>query len=401
MIALKDGIRSLVRIDFQGRVHKHFRGTGATERCANEIHVLKVLEERGCPNVPRLLDSDPEENYIVTTNCGKSAEPTITKAKSDALFKELEEQYGIRHDDPEPRNVTYDQRMGRFCLIDFELATVLEISEAPSTHIDRAQWAAGSNQGRRHLTNQDSFLCFKQNSKGAIFSAEQGEAILPLPLTFFAVSDGVGGNRGGEFASSLVLSTMKHLLLEKGNNVVKEEEVEYLLQETHENLNKKAQQNAHAAQLSATFAGIILQGESLIWANVGDSRVYRWRDGELSQLSRDHNFAFRQWKRGEISEMQYRMHPRRNVLFDSMGGGHQRISPELGLEQWKSGDLYLICSDGIIDGLSDGKIKYFLKEDLSLESGETKAQLLLSKLKEEAVKNDGSDDTTLIVVEIN
>ena len=58
---LKDGIRSLVKIDFYGNVHKYFRGTDADKRAENEAYVLKVLEERKCPNVPRLLDFFPEK----------------------------------------------------------------------------------------------------------------------------------------------------------------------------------------------------------------------------------------------------------------------------------------------------------------------------------------------------
>lgn len=122
---LKDGIRSLVKIDFYGNVHKYFRGTDADKRAANEARILKVLEERSCPNVPRLLSYSPDENYIVTTNCG-SPVPNLTKKKSDILFAILEQQYGVIHDDPEPRNITYNESKGEFNIIDFELATVIE-----------------------------------------------------------------------------------------------------------------------------------------------------------------------------------------------------------------------------------------------------------------------------------
>lgn len=124
MKELKDGIRSLVRIDFGGRVHKRFRGTGAEERFATEVEVLKVLEKRGCPYVPRLLEEYPEENYFVSSNCGQLA-TQISKTKADELFADLERDYGIRHLDAEPRNVTYSPQLGRFCLIDFELAEIL------------------------------------------------------------------------------------------------------------------------------------------------------------------------------------------------------------------------------------------------------------------------------------
>jgi hypothetical protein len=135
---LKDGIRSLVRIDFYGHVHKRFRGTDADKRYATEVSVLKVLEERGCPYVPKVLEEFPEENYFVSSNCGRPA-PQLTKEKSDKLFAALEADYGVRHLDAEPRNITYSDKLGRFCIIDFELAEVLpfptELQESPAANI--------------------------------------------------------------------------------------------------------------------------------------------------------------------------------------------------------------------------------------------------------------------------
>ena len=121
---IKDGIRSHVRIDFYGNVHKRLRGTGAAERYATEVAVLKELERRGCTYVPKVLEEHPDEHYFVSTNCGKPA-PQISKEKADKLFADLERDYGIRHLDAEPRNITYSDKLGRFCIIDFELAEIL------------------------------------------------------------------------------------------------------------------------------------------------------------------------------------------------------------------------------------------------------------------------------------
>ncbi|MEY3393851.1 MAG: hypothetical protein RL346_87 [Verrucomicrobiota bacterium] len=121
---MKDGLRSSVRIDFYGNVHKRLRGTDVEKRYATEVEVLKVLEERGCPYVPRVLEEHPEEYYFVSTNCGRPA-PQISKEKADSLFADLEKDYGVRHLDAEPRNITYSDKLGRFCIIDFELAEIL------------------------------------------------------------------------------------------------------------------------------------------------------------------------------------------------------------------------------------------------------------------------------------
>lgn len=128
---LKDGIRSNVRIDFYGNVHKRLKGTDADKRYATEVSVLKVLEERGCPYVPKLVEEHPEELYFVSTNCGRPA-PHLTKEKADKLFAKLEQEYGVRHLDAEPRNITYSDKLGVFCIIDFELAEILPAPPPPA-----------------------------------------------------------------------------------------------------------------------------------------------------------------------------------------------------------------------------------------------------------------------------
>ena len=124
MHEIKDTARAVVRIGYDGRVHKTFRGHDAQQRFENEIRVLKYLESRDCTFVPRVLETDPEKLYLVTTNCGARVE-RMSDDKLKELFAELET-FGVRHDDPFLRNVTYRHSDGRFCLIDFELATILE-----------------------------------------------------------------------------------------------------------------------------------------------------------------------------------------------------------------------------------------------------------------------------------
>ena len=126
LTVVKDTLRAIVRVGFDGRVHKTFRGPKAAERFATEVRVLKHLEARGCPFVPRLLESDPEQLKIVTTNCGTRVDH-LDEERTRELFDELL-QYGVRHDDAVMRNVTYRRSDGRFCLIDFEFATILEKS---------------------------------------------------------------------------------------------------------------------------------------------------------------------------------------------------------------------------------------------------------------------------------
>ncbi len=123
MWKVKDTLRSTVNLTFDGRVFKVYHGPNAKERFENEVRILKYLEERGCPFVPRLLEADLEKLRTITTNCGSRVEH-LDAPRTKELFAELE-QFDVRHDDPEIRNVTYRQSDGRFCIIDFEFATIL------------------------------------------------------------------------------------------------------------------------------------------------------------------------------------------------------------------------------------------------------------------------------------
>ena len=124
MQEVKDTARATVHIGYDGRVHKIFRGHQARERFENEVLVLRYLEDRGCPFVPRVLEVIPAQLKLVTTNCGRRVEH-LSEEKMAALFAEVE-QFGVRHDDKAARNVTYRNTDGRFCLIDFEFATILD-----------------------------------------------------------------------------------------------------------------------------------------------------------------------------------------------------------------------------------------------------------------------------------
>lgn len=138
----KNTARATVHIGYDGRVHKYFKGPQAEERYANEVRVLEFLEKHGCNFVPKIVSKDDAELYLVTTNCGSRVDH-VSEGKKEQIFADLE-QYGVRHDDAEVRNITYSQQMGRFCVIDFEFATILSPGYPPSPKMEsvanRAEW---------------------------------------------------------------------------------------------------------------------------------------------------------------------------------------------------------------------------------------------------------------------
>lgn len=399
MKELKDGIRSLVRIDFRGHVHKQFRGTDADKRFANEVAVLKALEDRGASNVPQLVSHDHETLTLVTTNCGSPA-PLITEKKAHALFQELEEKYGIKHDDPEPRNVTYSQRQGCFCLIDFELSEILPTPTAiaeQKTDVLRATWASSSTKGSTHLSNDDAFLALTVNPESTDPLPDSGEILLEPSHLVLAVSDGMGGCEAGEFASRLLMARIRKQAGELYHQLETEADaqsaLDQLLRQCHRDITELSDQGCNTAGMGATLTMAWVSHDRLFWAHIGDSRLYLIDDSGVQQLTKDDCHAWHQWQRGEITEYAYRAHPRKSILSDVLGGSPHEPYPKVGSIPLKETQRLMLCSDGIMDGLWEKSIHEMLAEDLPV--AETVRQMSAR-----AIENDDRDDTTLIVAKI-
>lgn len=125
----KNTARALVNIGYDGRVHKTFKGPQARERYENEVRVLDFLQKHGCSFVPCILEKDDKRLYLVTSNRGSRVEH-LSDSKKTQVFSRLE-QFGVRHEDAELRNITYDDQSGQFCVIDFEFATILASGYPP------------------------------------------------------------------------------------------------------------------------------------------------------------------------------------------------------------------------------------------------------------------------------
>ena len=261
-------------------------------------------------------------------------------------------------------------------------------------------WSGATRSGSRKETNDDSWIAFSANAKGSVMLSEDGRGSLAEQDLVFAVSDGMGGGNAGHIASSLILERMaKHIpgtfrAAAAGFYPDPISRLEELLKDVHEHINREGEATENCQGMSATLAMTWFSPENMYLANVGDSRIYRCRNGRTEQLSVDHTSAWGQLQRGEIGEAEYRTHPRRAALYRVIGGGNPVRSPHFAAIGFETGDRFLVCSDGVVDGLWERHIG----EALAYEQDSREC---CGKLLDRAVGNAGKDDTTLIVIDVS
>jgi protein phosphatase len=274
-------------------------------------------------------------------------------------------------------------------------------STVPDTPPLAIHWASRSHSGSRKPRNDDSLVAFASGPQGAEVLPGAGTQTLANHDLVFAVSDGMGGGNAGDVASAVLLDRMRAIIpatFKAAAAGMFPDCMAHLLdaiRSVHEHVNQIAAAAEETRGMAATVAIAWFTPENLYLANVGDSRIYRSRGGNLEQLSRDHTSAWGQWKRGEIAEVQYRAHPRRAALYEVVGGGHQNVCPHHAAIPFQPGDRFLICSDGLIDGVWERQIANALAATPFEPAVATEA------LVNRAIDNDGTDDTTAIALMVS
>ena len=244
-------------------------------------------------------------------------------------------------------------------------------------------------------------MVFASGPNGAETLGSHGSLSLNDRDLVFAISDGMGSGNAGNIASASILQQMAEIIpktFKAAAGGFYPDSLKHLddaLRFVNEHINAAAIGCEEKSGMAATLALTWFTPDNLYLANVGDSRIYLSRGGVLEQLTRDHTTAWSQWKRGEISEIQYRCHPRRAALYQIVGGGHSTVHPHFAAVPYEPGDRVLICSDGLIDGLWERHISDALAA--CPENPESTAITLLNR----AIANAGIDDTSLLVITVN
>jgi serine/threonine protein phosphatase PrpC len=267
----------------------------------------------------------------------------------------------------------------------------------------RLRWHALTHVGRFRDNNEDSFLALKFDGHDVHFLGRTGEDSLAPSDFVFAVSDGMGGARSGEFASRIAVERIARLLPRSfrlsaaGIAGGFEDLLSELFGVIHADMLHLGSAYSECAGMGATLSVCWFRPQWMYFGHLGDSRIYYLpREGGLNQVSFDHTHVGWLRRRGELNEREARTHPRKNALQQALGAGNQFIEPHVGAVAFQKGDRFLICSDGLVDGLWDRRIEEIIRSHRAADGGPGVAQTLV----DEAVRESGRDNTTALVVEI-
>lgn len=278
------------------------------------------------------------------------------------------------------------------------------MSDLPKTPALRLQWFGLTDQGKVRKNNEDSFLCLQFDAQELRYLGKLGEGSTASADYVFAVSDGMGGAMAGEFASRITVDKIASLLPRafkqsaQGLNAGVEDVLEELFDQIHKALLYLGESYEECAGMGATLSLCWFTPGWMYFAHIGDSRLYYLpaREGGIRLVTQDDTHVGWLFRQGQINERQARDHPRRNVLQKALGAGHQFIDPQVGAVAYEKGDLFLLATDGLIDGLFDEQLLQRLRSPDAAEAALNPAQRLVSASLERA----GRDNTTALVIEV-
>lgn len=226
--------------------------------------------------------------------------------------------------------------------------------------------------GLKRLKNEDTFLINPENR-------------------FCLVADGMGGEAAGELASHIFAETSMEFFSETvGHSTSKVvETIQNVFRVANERIFNHAEQNSGYKGMGCTAEVLGYSDEEFVIGHVGDSRTYRFRDQKLEQLTKDHSIVQDQIDKGMITSAESRNHSMRNVILRAVGVSED-LSPDIIKERVCPGDIFLLCSDGLTDMISDRQIQ----EVLSLSTDLSKKT---KKLIDMAKSAGGKDNITVVL----
>jgi protein phosphatase len=227
--------------------------------------------------------------------------------------------------------------------------------------------AARTDAGRQRHANEDSYY-----------------ARAPV----YAVADGMGGAQAGEVASRIAAEAFD----ERTGDGTPEQQLARVATEANRRIFALAQEDSSRSGMGTTLTGLLVDGDEVAIVHVGDSRAYLFRDGELRQLTRDHSLVEELRRQGRLTPEEAEEHPQRSIITRALGP-EPDVELDVHTHRARSGDLYLICSDGLTSMVREARLREILTESDSLRSA-------VDALVAEANEMGGRDNITVVLFRV-
>ncbi len=226
-----------------------------------------------------------------------------------------------------------------------------------------------TDTGRQRTTNEDSYF-----ARGPLY----------------AVADGMGGAQAGEVASRIAAEAFEPA--ERGSEAP-EAFLRSVVQSANRQIHSLSQHDSSRSGMGTTLTAALLEGDEISIGHVGDSRAYRFREGELKLLTSDHSLVEELRRQGRLTEQEAEDHPQRSIITRALGP-ESEVEVDTLTASARPGDIYLICSDGLTTMVKDPKVREILAESSSLDEATT-------WLVNEANEAGGRDNITVIAFRLD
>jgi len=230
------------------------------------------------------------------------------------------------------------------------------------------EYASKTDTGRQRTANEDSYF-----------------ARAPV----FAVADGMGGAQAGEVASRIAAGAFEPALESDG---AAEEQLKQVIKGANREIHDLAQRDSSRAGMGTTLTAAMVEEDAVSLAHVGDSRAYVLRGGELRRLTKDHSLVEELRRQGRLTEEQAEEHPQRSIITRALGP-EAEVKVDTMSFAARSGDVFLLCSDGLTTMVGDEGIKRILTGSRSLRAA-------VSQLVDAANRAGGRDNITAVAFRV-
>ena len=227
--------------------------------------------------------------------------------------------------------------------------------------------AARTDAGRQRHANEDSYY-----------------ARAPV----YAVADGMGGAQAGEVASRIAAEAFD----QRTDEGTPEQQLARVATEANRRIFELAQEDSSRSGMGTTLTGLLVDGDEVAIVHVGDSRAYVFRDGDLRRLTRDHSLVEELRRQGRLTPEEAEEHPQRSIITRALGP-EQDVQLDVHTHRAHSGDVYLICSDGLTSMVREDRVREILATSESLRAA-------VDALVAEANQMGGRDNITVVLFRV-